>query len=91
MKQYLDLMREVRRRASSRKTALGPPPIAPSIGKCVSTWWLIFHRRNKALVSQQFPEQPQRCGLVALRLDQHLENLGFVVDRTPQVHLPSSD
>ena len=37
MKQYLDLMREVRRRASSRKTALGPPPIASSIGKCVST------------------------------------------------------
>ena len=46
MKQYLDLMREVRRRASSRKTALDPPPIASSIGKCVSTWWLIFRRRR---------------------------------------------
>ena len=46
MKQYLDLMREVRRRASSRKTALGPALIASSVGKCVSTWRLIFRRRR---------------------------------------------
>ena len=49
------------------------------------------HRRNKAPASKQFPEQPQRCGLVAVRLDQDLQNLAFAVDRTPQVLLPSSD
>jgi hypothetical protein len=49
------------------------------------------YRRNKALVSKQFPEQPHRRGLVALGLDQDLENLAFAVDSTPHVHLPSSD
>jgi hypothetical protein len=33
------------------------------------------HRPNKALASKQFPEQPHRRGLVALGLDQDLENL----------------
>jgi hypothetical protein len=34
-----------------------------------------YHRRNKALAAKQFPHQPHRRGLVALGLDQDLENL----------------
>src|ERR1700720_1578156 len=39
------------------------------------------YRWNEALTSKQFPQQPQRRGLVALGLDQDLENLAFAVDR----------
>jgi len=49
------------------------------------------HRRNKALPSEQFPEQPHRCGLVALGLQQDLENLAFAINSSPHVHLPCSD
>src|ERR1700674_3250087 len=35
------------------------------------------YRRNEALTSKQFPQQPQRRGLVALGLDQDFENLAF--------------
>src|ERR1700724_3199769 len=49
------------------------------------------YRRNEALTSKQFPQQPQRRDLVALGLDQDLENLAFAVDCTPHVHLPSGD
>jgi len=49
------------------------------------------NRRNEALPSKQCPEQPQRRGLVALGLDQDLENLSFAVDSAPHVHVPSSD
>ena len=35
------------------------------------------YRRNEALTSKQFPQQPQRRGLVALGLDQDFENLVF--------------
>jgi hypothetical protein len=38
------------------------------------------HRRNKALASKQFSEEPHRHGLIALGLDQDLENLAFAVD-----------
>jgi putative NIF3 family GTP cyclohydrolase 1 type 2 len=47
--------------------------------------------RNEALTPKQFPQQPQRRGLVALGLDQDFENLAFAVDCAPHVHLPSSD
>jgi hypothetical protein len=36
--------------------------------------------RNEALTPKQFPQQPQRRGLVALGLDQDFENLAFAVD-----------
>src|ERR1700688_3334877 len=36
--------------------------------------------RNEVLTSKQFPQQPQRRGLVALGLDQDFENLAFAVD-----------
>ena len=49
------------------------------------------YRRNEALTSKQFPEQPRRRGLVALGLDQDLENLAFTVNSAPHIHLPSSD
>ena len=47
--------------------------------------------QDEALTSKQFPQQPQRRGLVALGLDQDFENLAFAVDCAPHVHLPSSD
>jgi hypothetical protein len=43
------------------------------------------HRRNKALASKQFPEQPRRRGLIALWLYQDLENLAFAVNAGPGV------
>ena len=47
-----------------------------------------YNRRNEALPPKQCP---QRRGLVALGLDQNLENLSFAVDSAPHVPLPSSD
>src|SRR6202171_2260275 len=35
------------------------------------------YRWNEALTSKQFPQEPQRRGLVALGLDQDLENLAL--------------
>jgi hypothetical protein len=35
--------------------------------------------------------KPHRCGLVALGLDQDLENFAFAVNSAPHVHLPSGD
>jgi hypothetical protein len=35
------------------------------------------YRRNEALTPKQFPQQPQRRGLVALGLDQDFENLAL--------------
>lgn len=49
------------------------------------------NRRNERQTSKQFPEQPQRRGLIASGLDQDLENLAFAVDGAPHIHLPSSD
>ena len=49
------------------------------------------HRRNETLTSKQFPQQPHRRGLVALGLDQDLENLAFAVDGTSHIHLVPSD
>ena len=49
------------------------------------------YRWNEALTSKQFPQEPQRRGLVALGLDQDLENLAFAVDCAPHMHLASSD
>ncbi len=39
---------------------------------------------NEALTSKQFPQQPQRRGLVALGLDQDFENLAFAVGMAAQ-------
>jgi hypothetical protein len=36
------------------------------------------YRRNEALTSKQFPQQPQRRDFIAVGLDQDLENLAFV-------------
>jgi hypothetical protein len=41
------------------------------------------YRRSEALTSKQFPQQPQRRGLV-LGLDQDFENLAFAVDCAPR-------
>jgi hypothetical protein len=49
------------------------------------------YRRNEALTSKRFPERPQRRDLVALGLDQDLQNLAFSVDGAPHIQLPSSD
>src|ERR1700730_13687062 len=40
------------------------------------------YRRNEALTSKQFPQQPQRRDFTALGLDQDFENLAFAVDST---------
>ena len=41
------------------------------------------YRRNEALTPKQFPQQPQRRGVVALGLDQDFENLALAVDCAP--------
>ena len=48
-------------------------------------------RRNEALPSKQFPQQPYRRSLVASGLNQDLENLAFAVDSAPHIHFLSRD
>jgi hypothetical protein len=47
--------------------------------------------RREALPLQQFPEQLKRGRLVPPRLDQHIEDLAFAVDRPPHVHAAPCD
>ena len=47
--------------------------------------------RHKALLSEQLAHQPQRRPAVAATLDQHVEDLAFVVDGTPEVHPLAGD
>jgi hypothetical protein len=47
------------------------------------------NRRNEALASKEFAEQPQCCDLVALGLNEDFKNLAFAVDGAPHVHLLS--
>jgi hypothetical protein len=44
-----------------------------------------------ALVAQQFPEELQGSRLVAALLDQHVQNLAFIVDGAPELHAPAAD
>ena len=49
---------------------------------------LVGHQqfRHKPLLSEKLAHQPQRRPAVAATLDQHVEDLTFVVDGTPEVH-----
>jgi hypothetical protein len=47
--------------------------------------------RSEAQFLEQLAHQPQRRAFVALALDQHIEDLAFVVDGAPQVHPPAGD
>src|ERR1700704_1241523 len=42
--------------------------------------------RHKALFPEQLAHQPECRPLVAAALNQHVENLGLVINRPPQVH-----
>jgi len=43
------------------------------------------------LLSEKLAHQPQRRPAVAATLDQHVKDLAFVVDGTPQVHPLAGD
>jgi hypothetical protein len=43
------------------------------------------------LLSEQLAHRPQCRSGVAAALHQHVENLAFVIDGTPEVHLLASD
>ena len=47
--------------------------------------------RRKPLLSEKLAHQPQRRPAVAAALDQHVEDLAFVVDGTPEVHPLAGD
>jgi len=47
--------------------------------------------RHKPLLSEKFAHQPQRRPAVAATLDQHVEDLTFVVDGKPEIHPLASD
>jgi hypothetical protein len=47
--------------------------------------------RHKPLLSGKFAHQPQRCPAVAATLDQHVEDLAYVVDGTPEIHPLAGD
>src|ERR1700720_2037120 len=47
--------------------------------------------RHKPLLSEKLAHQPQRRPAVAATLDQHVKDLAFVVDGTPEVHPLAGD
>jgi len=44
------------------------------------------HLGSKTLLSQQLAHDPERRAPVSVALDQHVEDLALMVDRSPQVH-----
>jgi len=49
------------------------------------------HLGSKTLLSQQLAHESERRGLIAAALDQHVEDLALMVDRSPQVHAFAGD
>ena len=47
--------------------------------------------RVYALVLEQFPQQFQRSSLVAPLLDQHVQDLAFIIDCAPEEHVLAAD
>ena len=45
----------------------------------------------EALFSHELAHQPQRRSAVAAALDQHVEDLALMIDRTPEIHLLAGD
>jgi hypothetical protein len=54
---------------------------------------LVGHQQRwrKPLLSEELAHQPQRRPAVAATLYQHVEDLAFVVHRTPEIHLLAGD
>src|SRR6266481_8953768 len=54
---------------------------------------LVSHQqfRCKPLLSEKLAHQPQRRPAVAAALHQHVEDLAFVVDGTPEIHSLAGD
>jgi hypothetical protein len=54
---------------------------------------LVSHQqfRHKPLLSEKLAHQPQCRPTVAAALDQHVEDLAFVVDGTPEIHSLAGD
>ncbi len=48
-------------------------------------------RWRVALSLQKPPHQLERCTLIPLGLNEDIENFAFLIDRTPEIHVPSSD
>src|SRR3984893_7863091 len=48
-------------------------------------------RRREALLAEQLAHELDGCRPVSTTLDQNLEDLAFVVDGTPQIHLLARD
>jgi hypothetical protein len=49
------------------------------------------HVGREAVLFEQLAHQFHRCGLVASPLHQQIENLAFVVDRSPEPESPAGD
>ena len=47
--------------------------------------------RRKSLLLEKLAHQPQRCPSVAPALNQHVEDLAFMVDGTPEIHACTGD
>jgi hypothetical protein len=47
--------------------------------------------RREALLLEKLAHQPQRCPSVAPALNQHVEDLAFIVDGTPEIHAYTGD
>src|SRR5215813_531578 len=47
---------------------------------------LTIRQRHKPLLSEKLAHQSQRRPAVAATLDQHVKDLAFVVDGTPEIH-----
>ena len=45
----------------------------------------------ETLLLEELVHQPQRPPTVAPTLNQHVEDLAFMIDGTPQIHLPAAD
>src|SRR5437764_9384649 len=57
-----------------------------SEGRAVGAQFVSYQKfRHKPLLPEKFAHQPQRRAAVAARLDQHVEDLAFMVHRTPEV------
>jgi hypothetical protein len=48
-------------------------------------------RRHESLVLQQLAHQAQGCILVAPGLNEYVEDLAFIIDGAPQIHLPTGN
>ena len=47
--------------------------------------------RREALLAEQLTHEPDSCALVSSALNQDLEDLAFMIDGTPQIHVLARD